>query len=104
MCLRFHYDVAVTVMSNLACWLVLGAFGRLQIWFASRTGAEAEAEDGGTPVAALPSAFRGSLQYKVGKGKVKAIEPGTGQKSLRSRNVYETPFHRNIAMLLRGPR
>ena len=62
MCLRFHYDVAVTVMSNLACWLVLGAFGRLQIWFASRTGAEAEAEDGGTPVAALPSAFRGSLQ------------------------------------------
>ena len=49
MCLRFHYDVAVTVMSNLACWLVLGAFGRLQIWFASRTGAEAEAEDGGTP-------------------------------------------------------
>ena len=43
-------------------------------------------------------------RYKVGKGKVKAIEPGTGQKSLRSRNVYETPFHRNIAMLLRGPR
>ena len=37
MCLRFLYDVAVIVMSNLASGLVLGAFGRLQSWFASST-------------------------------------------------------------------
>ena len=56
MCLRFLYDVAVIVMSNLASGLVLGAFGRLQSWFASSTGAEAEAEDGGTPGATIHQA------------------------------------------------
>ena len=52
MCLRFLYDVAVIVMSNLASGLVLGAFGRLQSWFASSTGAE----DGGTPGATIHQA------------------------------------------------
>ena len=97
MCLRFLYVVAVTVSWFASSWLVGCKVGSHPV-----------------PEPKLKPKTEGRQwqrclrlfadRYKVGKGKVKAIEPGTGQKSLRSRNVYETPFHRNIAMLLRGPR